>query len=1279
MADATNPSIDIETLLEQSQESLSVAIQWLQSNANTLNSLVPQVLSQEALAQTLIPPPANPNDPTAVEVIESLGRANNIFTQHVKDQPDAHATLKSIMEPLRPLQEAIAAIEAEAARKAEEEAAPPPTLSEYPDPYTPAFSQLVKNVERAMQIYPENGFYEDGTDGAVHDYVERLLKDDPTGALKEKDNRIVVGTEVFEIDVRGGYIFALDNNGDRKDEPGTAIDIHAPHPALTMLISEIAIDQETILKENAESYEIAQRSHVESLEAEQKTRTATFLASLGLEAEQEELDKAVSDSNFNAAAFEKSALYQKLQKTGKDEEVADFIMSMTLLNSQKNQPPAGFEDFVAARSSYFQTDSIFKLFSHMNGETYSPHAHQQMLAGVGIEDNILAFGAYDTLRMAKAGDLIDLRRIIDPTRQDQVDALKAAFGERKTATREEVYDYVKDQFDKYAIRTLSGLTEKDFKEMEPEELKTFYEDNRHLLKHVSQAAEGRYIGPNGTPIYFVPYEKDFEVAYRAMGAPKLSDPSVLSQIQGLRDGPGYIPPAVYAINNLSRDEQAKLFESAVKHLSPDDIRNAVTNMYDRVQNTSDQSFLIGKLSDRINGILKDGTDVDYSKLNRNEQQAIMGAIIGEMRPELYNDPIYSKAVMNYYEPFLTDFREFRTPRMIEEYGELDQTQQMRAYMRYYDANLKELVGEEAYKTFFHEGSKLRKDYNLTYEDVKANLDAIDPSLMGKLDQAIAGLKDEDVYNYLVYMRRDDYRDMRRNRFIPQEQGKRLSQEFETVTDIKPDGTDGPGQNNPEAIDPNALDLSLDDEFDKLPGRPSGGIGLTPDIYRFAKNRFNKAATGTDLITTTTNAPSSSSNMMKRILNLLNTAEHPSTGAAERAMAQQKAAKLMEQHGITDADVTAARGQATTTAKTPTTTPAPASSSAPKPGTLYAEGGNTWEVQNPKPGDTKPRVRSIFSATGPVDPNKALATVETKALTIINPEQLDDVADLAKNGGFPKAGFWSRAAQGTKSVLGKTFKVGARLLPIVGYAFAKADEEYAMDDIAPALISSGLLPEKAMEDLAHHYDWHIGLSTFDPSGAGGDLKTHDGFYRFKSEHNLDWATMLALKPNLISSFIPELFGADKHAPMEQEEFDALKARYSEQGLEELYKNIAAKHGLPETMTVKGVNGEEIELPLGVAIRDETLANHLYAQYTMFSHPSQRQGLRYMEVINQTATLAHEIIEQQQGNFLNNDVAQVQEQPKTTTEEEIQVARNEITGQEARRSIFDPVPSSTPEPS
>ena len=318
------------------------------------------------------------------------------------------------------------------------------------------------------------------------------------------------------------------------------------------------------------------------------------------------------------------------------------------------------------------------------------------------DHSILPQSIYGLLDATSGGEFIPVSYLYDGDEDPRKAAVIKAFTDDKgrlynRITREQVYDFVRQQFDLRAIRALSGREPADGQNIDQ-----FIRDNRDTLREVTKALyEGRL------SVYSMqgdgdPCPRDFEIIFKSFGRPDLNDPLVASTISHLQRVLKKFPTAKYTLDSLTDNELIALTGRA-----------------------------------------------DFNELSWAQRRDILTPIL-QRGPEAFAEgtaqfkEAYNRAVINFYEDSfrLANFAYHRSGLFNDYYG--PPTDDMRLHMRmsYEKYTLRETFGDDAEMFFDHSGRKL--NYDLTYNEAMRRLS---PENLSKLREGMDSLVRPSLYIY----------------------------------------------------------------------------------------------------------------------------------------------------------------------------------------------------------------------------------------------------------------------------------------------------------------------------------------------------------------------------------------------------------------------------------------------------------------------------------------------------------------------------------------------------
>jgi hypothetical protein len=670
----------------------------------------------------------------------------------------------------------------------------------------------IERVQKALGIrnvngVRNNGTLDTGTEKLVQDHVEGVLKSviDGTHPIQLKDgangklinlfNPATNKNELYELaatnengpngNVTAYYAHAIDGEGKRIKDGSTKIDVSEKIPALTALFSLIRADLDQKILATETHFREEEQDRITKIKDEQRAKTDAFLKLIGREDLKADVTKDIINRRFDG-----DALRKKLNVGTKHEEaLGAYIAAMDSLHSQR---VSFSENLVNMNADYETADSVYKMLNFMStGKEYDPTHDQNLRDGTAFRDNILAPEAYDIVSSMAFGEKIHISMLIDEENPEQEARVLAAFKDQINdgnleITREDVYDFVKQEHDNYALRVLTGKD--DISDMTETE-------RTDMLKNVTAAMTGRYKNEDGTPVIFRPFLEDYKLARKSFDRPELGDPILQSRIDLIRNNGTRIPDGKDATYTLNTGEQKALFDAG--------------------------KALIG------------AEDKVFEDLRSEEKTALLGEIVSEMRPELYKDPNYAKVVQNYYEKHLIDYYVGRagTPDRDENgrvtfnkdgfstwtggtegaYGGLHIDDFVKTYVHYNRFELEDpikLYGEKGAAIFFHgHYSDRNRNDGVTYDQVKEHLlkQEKGEALFKKFDERV---RDQDVATaFNLYRVREDL--YNRAEFANQQKNHMLEivREAEPESDVTTDD-----ENENENENENEQNISENPDF-----------------------------------------------------------------------------------------------------------------------------------------------------------------------------------------------------------------------------------------------------------------------------------------------------------------------------------------------------------------------------------------------------------------------------------------------------------------------------------
>lgn len=501
---------------------------------------------------------------------------------------------------------------------------------------------------------------------------------------------------------------------------------------------------------------------------------------------EDELRLALSDSSLTEDQFRNSEIFRKLKEArGNDADLDVFVTGLFALNLNGF---ANGADTLGLVQGAGESSAVYNLLRYLSGSDVN-RGHQALRDQTPhVRDNILSRNGYEILKQMHNGQSVALA-VLEDTREGsehQVAALHKYFADAEgvipqTVTREQVYEFVRHQFDLRAITTLgdlklenadlasmseadqerfrehlgSDLTEEMVAAMSTEAQRQLITNNMDVLDLVSRAmADGE----------FNPDDRDVRLVFKAFERPDLSNPSIRALIDEHRQS-GQVPSGAYGMRYFTNDELAE-----------------------------------------VTGIPNINDPAAYTTAERRE---ILDEVFRNPPADLWNNATYQRMVQNFYEPFLANYTWFRNGEVDDNtpdtwngrYGEPGPDELLHMFMQYNKSRLDDMFPNGAHRTLFR-GGENRVNFNLTYDEARQRLAEIDAAEgtnhVATLDAGIEALNRPSMYMYMMDLRLSHYRDLRNNHYLPGLKDRRIAPEFNAANNDTPDGPDGPGTGDPDA-------------------------------------------------------------------------------------------------------------------------------------------------------------------------------------------------------------------------------------------------------------------------------------------------------------------------------------------------------------------------------------------------------------------------------------------------------------------------------------------------
>ena len=1182
--------------------------------------------------------------------------------------------------------------EPDATEEPEEPPTPPEPVDPLKDIRPPTYSSVIE-VQEEFGIYPSNGIYNVATELAVRDYVHNLIEqnaaeylEDRAGGTKKLIALPALDGKTYEI-VRG-----LDNNnqqtyffneidpatGERaKDAQGTLIqgvelDVRKPHPALTYFMALELEEKETELDRiktadyefyalhAEESPEEKEERRLETLEKQKEAARKIFANSPVLN----EILKEIDSSDLDAEKLRKSAIIEALKKEQSETDINNFLAIATSLATSYDGYGSELKN---ASEDYNRGQTVFEMFTFMNsGQGYDPQAHQNALDNTYIRDNFFSLDAYSKIDRLKDGEALPVSDLYNTNNPEQKAAIEAYFGDKTTASRQEIRDYARLRFEIYAIEVLSDAKPKDG--ATKDELQAFINEHESTLGHISQAMLGEY-KQDGKTIFFNPYAKDVDIVFTSFPGPQLGDPDYMRRIDYLR-GPNennFVPDGYDALKSLSRDDQEQLFKDGLAKISEADLMKAAEKI------ARESGYSRNVTEDFKQSLLRYKADegLEYARLGNNFKAAFLGAVVQEVRPDMFDNELYARVVNNYYEPYCNDHVPARIGEPTKDangqlqfdeqgytqwsdddswngrYGAPHQDLLADYFVRLHGFELNDIFNgdQDAISVFFKENTNNRvRNYDLSYEEIKQKLNAINPQHAQTFENYIKDMDLANSYTYLLTLRKKGQYDPNRDLFVEQEKLRRFPPKPEPTPAPTP-SPDGDDSDNPDNSDENTNDGETP-EIIITPVDPVADNNLAPEEY--SDNIPGEAAKAGPVAAAVRNARAAAraagpvTNAAKaHISDAYKQASKPNHTIETRNAPDYRPERvtnpstqpreiLRTQLGFTEAQLQAAE-KARLINEVRLNNDLSASQKVKlmnEQKSLLKNAGISdskfKNYQNHKllintVDDAAQLAKDVLSAK----PQKLSAVLDNyilgrdlyafqfKKLVTTKPGFLKSAFKAVSSGLFHTAKDFSKGfAKATKWGL-----VGA----VAGAAIGKLEID-AAEDNAKALIELGILPVEAMDDLDEIYNIYLGASGLDVTGVGSEiyLKTTK-MAEFIEKYDIDPATAQMIFPDLMIDMASEV-------NFTQDQIDSLKENYTDANFLSRTELLATKHGLPTE-----IDG----LPIGYYLADENKFDRYYhdslkssynGQHMTYEQTDESRALRTIQSYINTHKNALSSIEQ-----------------------------------------------------
>ena len=412
---------------------------------------------------------------------------------------------------------------------------------------------------------------------------------------------------IHQVEAGEGGEFIPSKDKDGNKIPAQELSVTKPHPALTHLM---ALHKEHLQEKLRDEYINAQLQNGVS---EEQYRNQLWLSKQRLiQGQSKHLDDLLEDigvldikdsktgqmvpalpllledldgANYKSQTFGNSdsykALLAEIAKKPADKQadinsrLNDFIISMQMLQQRSNDLST---DYNLISDDLDKASGIQRMFGFMNTDkAYHPDAYHNAMAKIHVNDNILSDDIYQRLENATGPELFSVNRLYDRNNLQQKDQILEYFGDRTSATKDEVLEYVRLRYDLYAIKSMADETPPERGENQSdseykESLEKFIAQHEGVLANVSKAMQGKYqhLDENGNPtgkkIYFNPYEKDVGLIFESFKPPSIASKDYAEGIADLR-ARGVNPDGYTALRTLTnKDDLTAFLAGAFEHI-----------------------------------------------------------------------------------------------------------------------------------------------------------------------------------------------------------------------------------------------------------------------------------------------------------------------------------------------------------------------------------------------------------------------------------------------------------------------------------------------------------------------------------------------------------------------------------------------------------------------------------------------------------------------------------------------------------------------------------------
>ncbi len=660
------------------------------------------------------------------------------------------------------------------------------------------------------------------------------------------------------------------------------------------------ISREVRDRRESKNFQVLSPEDLEKVEKKQNDEIKTFFSSNPDLAKLEEEFRLTLKREYALGLdpFKDSDLGKRIRAEEDDDIKYNTFMAAIFSDYQSilNTKAAGLSPVQTEGDEF---GGVYNLLSALfSDNTYKSQNILKLREDYGYDaDNILSVGAYGILEGMSGGDYIPIEMLYDSDNEEQKNAIRNHFKDEDgkvydRVTREEVYAFVRQQFDLRAIKELGG------KEPAPgQDLNEFIKQNHQTLRQVTEAMyEGKFnvFGKTGEDD---PYARDYEIATtKAFARPDITDLLVLSTIRNLRQTTGTIPENVAELNAISADIRKTLAMAPTTHYALKKMRDDELIALTGEKDFNDQD--LAQKMETLTGILAKDPGDFISGLDKEGEKF----------------KAYNRMTLNYYEDnhLMANFNYNRSGDVADQtmdtengrYGAPTQDMLMHMYTRYYAWELKGIYGVDDASIFMNE-SRTEIQHDITYVEAMSRLT---PENQEKLKAGIESLSHPS--GHLYYNLRPDFLFQQRLKYLKRQADAKIKiaadaktkADADAKTKAKAKKKEGP---NKDGNDQEKAINNPDDEALNATYAQAAAIAVPPAIAagsKMANKGHAIAAEAAKLAPFKEKIPANKQHAAKRIWNVLKTADQADPKSEYYEKAIKTANKLLKKAGLTEAQV-----------------------------------------------------------------------------------------------------------------------------------------------------------------------------------------------------------------------------------------------------------------------------------------------------------------------------------------------------------------------------------------